>query len=117
VSLLGDTVLLTSNSTRAVGAVAVAILVSVAVGDGLAPLGTTLKVDVLGVCAGVDDVNVNALTTIGGVEVLVPCAEAQGVAVRDTRETPWGVLLDFGFVVAECVDLRVALDVVDLSDS
>jgi hypothetical protein len=61
--------------------VAVAILVGIAVGDGLAPLGTTLKVDVLGVCARVDDVNVNTLTTVGGVEVLVPSAEAQGVAV------------------------------------
>lgn len=81
VRLLGNTVLLTSNSAGAVGAVAVAILVGIAVGDGLAPLGTTLKVDVLGVCARVDDVNVNTLTTVGGVEVLVPSAEAQGVAV------------------------------------
>jgi hypothetical protein len=105
VRLLGDTVLLTSNSAGAVGAVAVAILVGIAVGDGLAPLGTTLKVDVLSVCASVDDVNVNTLTTVGGVEVLVPGAEAQGVAVRDTSKTPWGVLLDLRFVVAESVDL------------
>lgn len=105
VRLLGNTVLLTSNSAGAVGAVAVAILVSIAVGDGLAPLGTTLKVNVLGVCASVDDVNVDALTTVGGVEVLVPGAEAQGVAVRDTSKTPWGVLLDLWFVVAESVDL------------
>jgi hypothetical protein len=105
VRLLGDTVLLASNGAGAVGAVAVAILVSIAVGDGLAPLGATLKVDVLGVCASVDDVNVNTLTTVGGVEVLVPGAEAQGVAVRDTGETPWGVLLDLWLVVAESVDL------------
>lgn len=105
VRLLGNTVLLTGDSAGAVGAVAVAILVGIAVGDGLAPLSTTLKVNVLGVCAGVDDVNVNALTTVGGVEVLVPGAEAQGVAVRDTGETPGGVLLDFRFVVAESVDL------------
>jgi len=105
VRLLSDTVLLTGDSAGAVGAVAVAILVGIAVGDGLAPLSTTLKVNVLGVCAGVDDVNVNALTTVGGVEVLVPGAEAQGVAVRDTGETPGGVLLDFRFVVAESVDL------------
>jgi hypothetical protein len=89
VCLLGDTVLLASNSAGAVGAVAVAILISIAVGDSLAPLGTTLKVDVLGVCASVDDVNINTLTTVSGVEVLVPGAEAQGVAVRDTGKTPW----------------------------
>ena len=105
VRLLGNTVLLTSNSAGAVGAVAVAILVGVAVGDGLAPLGTTLKVDVLGVCASVDDVNINTLTTVGGVQVLVPGAETQGVAVGDTSKTPWGVLLNLWFVVAESVDL------------
>jgi hypothetical protein len=113
--LLGDTVLLTSDSAGAVGAVAVAILVSIAVGDRLAPLRAALEVDVLGVCAGVDDVDVDALTTVGGVEVLVPGAEAQGVAVRNAGETPGGVLLDLGSVAAERVDLRVALDVVDLS--
>jgi hypothetical protein len=35
--------------------------------------------------------------------------------VRDTGKTPWGVLLRLE-VVAEGVDLRVTLDVVDLSD-
>jgi hypothetical protein len=105
VRLLGDTVLLTSNSAGAVGAVAIAILVSIAVGDGLAPFRATLKVDVLCVCAGVDDVDINALTTVGGVEVLVPGAEAQGVAVRDTGETPGRVLLDLGVFAAEGVDL------------
>lgn len=81
VSLLGNTVLLTSNSAGAVSAVAVAILVGIAVGNGLAPFGATLEVDVLGVCAGVDDVDIDALTTVGGVEVLVPRAESQRVAV------------------------------------
>ena len=84
---------------------AVAILIGIAVGDGLAPFRATLKVDMLGVCAGVDDVDVNAFTTIGGVEVLVPGAEAQGVAVRDTGKTPGGVLLDLWVVAAERVDL------------
>jgi hypothetical protein len=115
--LLSDTVLLAGDSAGAVGAVAVAILVSIAVGDGLSPLRATLEVDVLGVCAGVDDVDVDALATVGGVEVLVPAAEAQRVAVRDTGETPGRVLLGLRLVAAERVDLRVALDVVDLSHS
>jgi hypothetical protein len=115
VGLLGDAVLLTSDGTRAVGAVAVAILVGIAVGDGLAPVSTALEVDVLVVCTGVDDVDVDTLTAVGRVEVLVPRAEAQRVAVRDTGKTPWGVLLRL-VVVAKGVDLRVTLDVVDLSD-
>ena len=115
VGLLGDTILLTSDGTRAVGAVTVAILISIAVRDGLAPVSTALEVDVLVVGTGVDDVDVDTLTTVGRVEVLVPRAEAQRVAVRDTGETPWGVLLRL-VVVAEGGDLRVTLDVGDLSD-
>lgn len=72
VRLLGDTVLLASNSAGAVSAVAVAILIGIAVGDGLAPFGTALEVNVLGVCASIDDVNVNALTAISSIQVLVP---------------------------------------------
>jgi hypothetical protein len=116
VGLLGDTVLLASNSAGAVGAVTVAILIGIAVGDGLAPVGAALEVDVLVVGASVDDVDVNTLTTVGGVEVLVPGAKAQRVAVRDAGKTPGGVLLGFVVVTAKGVDLGVTLDVVDLSD-
>lgn len=115
VCLLGNTVLLAGNGTRAVSAMAVAILVGIAARDGLSPLGTALEVDVLNVCAGIDDVNVNTLTTVGSVQVLVVGAEAQGVAVRDTGQTPGGVLLDLRLVGTEDVDLRVALDVGNLS--
>lgn len=116
VGLFGNTILLASNGAGAVGAVAVAILVSVAVGDGLAPVGAALEVDVLVVCASVDDVDVNTLTTVGGVEVLVPVAETQRVAVRDTGKTPGCVLLRLVVVITKGVDLGVTLDVVDLSD-
>ena len=83
----------------------VAILVSVSAGDGLAPVGAALKVDVLVVCTGVNDVDIDTLTTIGGIQVLVPRAEAQRVAVGDTGKTPWGVLLCLVLIVAESVDL------------
>ena len=116
VGLLGDTVLLASNSAGAVGAVTVAILISIAVGNGLAPVGAALEVDVLVVGSGVDDVDVNTLTTVGRVEVLVPGTEAQRVAVRDTGKTPGGVLLGLVVVTSKGVDLGVTLDVVDLSD-
>jgi hypothetical protein len=105
VGLLGNTVLLASNSTGAVGAVTVAILIGIAVGDGLAPVGTAFEVDVLDVCTSVDDIDVNTLATIGSIEVLVECAEAQRVAVRDTGKTPGGVLLRLVVIAAHGVDL------------
>ena len=115
ISLLGNTVLLASNSAGAVSAVAVAILVSIAAGDGLAPVGAALEVNMLDVGSSVDDINVNALTAIGRVEVLVVGTEAQGVAVRDTGKSPRGVLLRLVVVlVSKCVDLGILLDVVDL---
>jgi hypothetical protein len=96
--------------------VTVAILVSVSAGDGLAPVGAALEVNVLVVCAGVDDVDINTLTAVGRVEVLVPGTEAQRVAVRDTGKTPGGVLLGLVVVTTEGLNDRVTLDVIDLSE-
>lgn len=114
VSLLGHTVLLASDSSRAVGSVAVAILIGIALRDSLAPLGAALEVDVVNVRAGVDDVHVNALTTIGGVQVLVEGTEGEAVTVGDTSQTPWGVLLGLARVRAEGADLLVLLDKLNL---
>jgi hypothetical protein len=105
VGLLGNTVLLASNRAGAVGAVTVAILIGITVGDGLAPVGTAFEVDVLDVCTSVDDIDVNTLATIGSIEVLVECAETQRVAVRDTGETPGGVLLRLVVIATHGVDL------------
>lgn len=95
---------------------AVAILVSVSAGDGLAPMSASLKVNMLVVCAGVDDVDINTLTAVGRVEVLVPGTKAQRVAVRDTGKTPGGVLLGLVVVTTKGLDDGVTLDVVDLSE-
>jgi hypothetical protein len=81
VSLLGDTVLLAGNSARAVCSVSVAILVCITLRDGLAPRRATLEVDVVNVGACVNDVDINTLATVLGVEVLVEGAEAQAVTV------------------------------------
>lgn len=113
VSLLGDTVLLAGDSARAVCSVSVAILICITLRNGLAPRCATLEVDVVNVGAGVDDVDVNTLTTVLGVEVLVEGAEAQAVAVGDTGETPGSVLLDLGLGL-ENVDLLISLDEFDL---
>lgn len=75
VSFLRNTVLLSSDSTRAVSAVSVTILISVASRDGLAPGSAALEVDVVGVGTGVDDVNINALAAFSRVQVFVKGAE------------------------------------------
>lgn len=72
---------------------AVAILIGIAIWDGLAPRSTTLKVDVVDVCASIDDIDVDALASVRGIEVLVECAEAEAVAVGYAGKTPRGVLL------------------------
>jgi hypothetical protein len=113
VGLLGDTVLLASNSARAVCSVSVAILVGITLGDGLSPRRTTLEVDVVDVGTGVDDVDVNTLATVLGVEVLVEGAETQAVTVGDTGEAPGSVLLDLG-LVSQGVDFLISLDELDL---
>lgn len=94
VGLLGNTVLLTSDSARAVGAMSVAINIFIANWDSLSPGSTALEVDVVDVGTGVNDVDINALTAISSVQVLVEGAEAKAVPVRDTSQTPRGVLLD-----------------------
>jgi len=69
---------------------------------------------VVDVGTGIDDVDVNALATVLGVEVLVEGAEAQAVAVGDTGEAPGSVLLDLGLVAAQSVDFLISLDELDL---
>ena len=84
---LGNTVLARSDGASAVSAVTVAILVNVVGGDGLAPRRTALELDVLGVDTGVDDVDVDALTAVGVVDVLGEGPKGQLPAVADARKT------------------------------
>lgn len=110
--LLGHTVLLTGNSARAVSTVAIAVLILVTLRDGLAPVGTALKVDVVNVGASVNHVSINTLTTILSIQVLVEATERKAIAVRNTSQTPRGILLN-GWV-REVVDLRILLNILDL---
>jgi hypothetical protein len=75
VSLLGNTVLLTGDSAGAVSTVSVSILVRITAGDGLAPFGTALEVNVVDVGAGVDNVDIDTLATFAVIQVLVEAAE------------------------------------------
>lgn len=111
VGLLGNTILLTSHGSGAVSSVTIAIEIFVVGRDCLAPSGTALKVNVVNVDTSVNGVGVNTLTTLGGIEVLVEVAEGQAITVRDTSQTPGGVLFGGPF---HSVNFGVPLDVVDL---
>lgn len=114
-SLFGDTILRSSNSTGAVSSMTIAVDVFIVGRDGLAPVSTTFEVDVINVGASINDVYIDTFTSVFGVQVLVECAEAQAVPVRDTGQTPWSVLLDLWLIILHSVNLRVLLDVVDLN--
>lgn len=111
VGLLGDTILLASDGSGAVSAVAVTIGILIVAGDSLAPGGTTFKVDMVDVDTSINSVSVNTLTAFGGIEVLVEGAEGEAITVRDTSQTPRGVLLGD---LLHGVDFGVLLDVFDL---
>lgn len=123
VSLLGNTVFLASDGTRAVSSVTVAIYILITSWDSLTPLGSALEINMLSVGSGVNDVGINTLTTISAVQVLVEGAEAQGVAVRDTGKTPRSLLLDLAVALlvtvgnnrSEGADDCVTLDVFNLT--
>jgi hypothetical protein len=85
-------------------AVAIAINIFIASRYGLAPVGTAFEVNMINVGTSVNNVSVNTLTAVGGVEVLVEVAEVQGVAVGDTGEAPRSVFLE-GRIFFEGVDL------------
>ncbi len=119
--LLGDTILLASNGARAVGAVPVTIDIGIARGDGLAPVGTALKVNMVDVGASIDDIGINTLAALGSKEVLVEGGEAQRIPVRDTGQPPGGTLLSLAiaFVLGgntHGVDDAITLDVLDLRE-
>lgn len=75
--LLGNAVLLAGHGARAVGAVTVAVLIWVTSRNSLAPFGATFEVDVLSVCTCIDDVDIDPLSAIFSIEILVEGAEAE----------------------------------------
>ena len=69
------------------GPVAVSVLVNIVLRNGLAPGRATLELDMVNVDAGIDNVDVNALTTFRFVLVESEGSEAESLAVRNTRKT------------------------------
>lgn len=113
VGLLGDTVLLTGDGSRAVSAVAVTIGILIVVRDGLAPSGPALEVNVLNVDTSVNGVSIDTLTALRRIQVFVERAKGERVTVRDTGQTPGGVLLNLA-LLTHGEDFGVLLDVLDL---
>lgn len=114
VGFFGHTEFLASDGAGAVSAVAVAILIDVILRNCLAPVSTSLEVNMVNIGAGVDDIGVDAFATLVGVEVFVEGAEAERLAVRDTGQSPWSVLLNVG--IGLMVDLGVTFDEINLDD-
>lgn len=114
VGLLGDTILLAADSTGAVSSVTVSILIGITLRNGLAPPGAALKVNVVDVGASINNVNINTLTAVGLVNVLVVCGEAKRLPVRDTSQAPWSRVLSSRLI--KSMDDRVLLDVCNLEN-
>jgi len=125
VSLLGDTILLASDSAGTVGAMTIAILISVVGRDSLAPLGATFKVDVVDVDTSVDDIGIDTLAAVSAVKILIECSKVKSLSVRETSKTPGGMLLRvtvalvlshqvLGLEGKHRVDKAVSLDVLDI---
>lgn len=113
--LLSDTKLLSANSTRAMSSVTVTILINVAGRNSLSPVSTALKINMLNVSAGVDDVDINTLTTVGLMNVFAETSKVERLLVGDTGKTPWSALLGTGGITLKRVDRGVFLNISNLS--
>ena len=83
---LRDTVVAGGDSTSAMGAVAVAILVYIVLRNGHAPRRTALELHMLVVDTSVDDIDIDALATLRVVDILGESAEAELLAVANARK-------------------------------
>lgn len=113
--LLSDTILLSANSTRAMSSVTIAILINVAGRDSLSPVSAALKVNMFNVSAGVDDVDINTLTTVGLMNVFAETCKVERLLVGDTGKTPGGALLGTGGITLKRVNSGVFLNIGNLS--
>ena len=60
---------------------AVAIFVYIIVGDGLAPMSSSLEIDMVDVCAGIDNVDIDAVTSVVRIKVFVESSEAEALTM------------------------------------
>ena len=87
VCCLSDTVRTRRDGTCAVRPVSVRVDVLIVLGNGLAPMRTTLKLNVINIDTGVDDVDINALATARVVLVLGEGTEGELGTVAYPRKT------------------------------
>ena len=95
----------------------ISVLILIARRYGFAPRCTAFEINVVHVSASVDNIDINALAAIVGVQVLIEVAEGKRFSVGDTSKTPWGILLDFwvGRVRFQSMNLLVPLNNRNLS--
>lgn len=98
VGSLGNTIRTGSDSTGTVGSMAITINIFIVVGHGLAPNGTTFKLDVIDVDTSVDDVDVDTFTAMLVVDVLSESTERE-----------------FGSVTDPCKALQVTVSLYDIT--
>lgn len=101
---------MSANGASDVRSVTVAILVRIALGNGLAPDGAALKVYVLDIDTCINNVHGNTLASSLVVGVFVVCTEGQRITVGESRKAPGCIALQLAGI-----DDRVALDVGDLT--
>ena len=76
IGLLSDAILGASNRAGAVSSVSISILISLVSWDSLTPVCSASKVNVVDAGSGINNVNIDALTRIGGIEVFTEVAES-----------------------------------------
>jgi hypothetical protein len=57
------------------GSVSISILISIIGGDGFAPVCSPIEIDMIDVGSSIDNIDINPLTRIRGIQVLVEITE------------------------------------------
>jgi hypothetical protein len=90
----------------------IAILISVAGRNGFSPVGATLEINMVNIGAGVDDINIDTLTAMGLMDILVERAKVKRLVVGDTSETPRSTMFSGGWSpIFKSVNHRILLNI------
>lgn len=85
-SLFGNPILARGNRAGAVTTMSIAVYIYVVYGNGLSPERTTLKLFMIEVDTGIDDIDINAFSTIRIKFILGKSAESQFGTMTDPCE-------------------------------
>ncbi|KAH3669491.1 hypothetical protein OGAPHI_001612 [Ogataea philodendri] len=93
VGVLGNTVVLRTNSTCTVGSVTVSVLIGVTNWDSLTPFCSAAKLLVVDVDTSIDNVGGDTISGDIVIDVLVEVSETEGFSVGNSGKTPWSTHL------------------------